>query len=74
MTESTKLTSDTLRATTAQTRVFGEGAAVRRRATAAREQNSAGLDNALNRLARLLNSGEPLSKDVPRGHYLNILV
>lgn len=34
----------------------------------------AATEASLDRLRRVLDSGEPLSSDVPRGYYLNILV
>lgn len=74
MAESTRIATTLSPATTAPSREFGDSAAVRRRAAAARGQNPASLEAALNRLTRRLNSGEPLDRNAPRGHYLNILV
>jgi hypothetical protein len=52
------------------------GAEREERSRASRSSRGEGMDirGALERLRRLLASGEPLRDDVPRGYYLNILV
>ena len=76
MAESTQLT--TIRQTGTQSQNFGDAAAVRRRVgVSARDGNAnsdSALQNALNRLDRILSSGQAPDETAPRGTYLNILV
>lgn len=54
--------------------VYAEAREVTLRARVARGGESPALQNALDRLDKALASDGPLARDVPRGHYLNILV
>ena len=76
MAESTQLT--TIRQTGTQAQNLGDTGAVRRRVgVSSRDGNAnsdSALQNALDRLDRVLGSGEAPDKTAPRGTYLNILV
>ena len=52
--------------------VFQEAMEAGRRARVTRPSDSPAFLRALERLDRALSSDQPLSRDVPRGYYLNI--
>jgi len=54
--------------------VYAEAREVALRARVAGNGGSPALRDALERLDRALASDQPLARDVPRGHYLNIVV
>ncbi len=54
--------------------VYAEAREVTFRARVARNGDSPAVQNALERLDRALASGQPLTREVPRGYYVNILV
>ena len=54
--------------------IYHEAREVGFRARVTRTAEAPGDQRALQRLDKLLNSGEPLDADVPRGFYINIQV
>jgi len=57
-----------------QPSVYQGGRDVNARAKVSAQGDSTANERALARLNQVLNSGEPLSQDVPRGYYLDIVV
>ncbi len=53
---------------------YQAGREVERHAASAGSNDDPHLQKAIGRLQRILNSGEPLRDDVPRGYYLNVVI
>ena len=74
MSDATTLTGSALARTDLEPRVYRDARAVKARAAVTRPDDSPAFARALARLDQALASGRPLSRDVPRGYYLNIHV
>lgn len=57
-----------------QPSVYSAAREVSARAKVTREANAPAMARAFDRLDQALSSDQPLSQDVPRGYYLNIVV
>lgn len=57
-----------------QASVYRDAREVHARARVTRRADPPAIEQALDRLDRALDSGQPLSRDVPRGYYINIKV
>ena len=57
-----------------QASVYKDSREVHARARVTRRSDPPAMEQALNRLDQALGSGQPLSRDVPRGYYINIKV
>jgi len=66
--------STTVSAADARAGVYRDAREVRARARVTQAEDSPAIQRALDRLNKVLASGQPLSHDVPRGYYLNIVV
>lgn len=66
--------STNLAVTNPRTSVYNDAREVKFRARVTRPSDSPAQVRAFDRLTKTLESGEPLSREVPRGYYINILV
>lgn len=66
--------STNLAVTNPRTAVYNDAREVKFRARVTQRSDSPAQSRALDRLNQALESGQPLSRDVPRGYYLNIVV
>ena len=74
MSEAVRITGQEVVPTEGRPRVYKDAREVEIRAAVSRPDESPEQKAALSRLGRILDSGRPLKRDVPRGFYLNIRI